>query len=164
MAGRYDDEDLGEDVDIDELLAGGDDDDDDEELGARKARERKKKGGSSGKKETILLAGIPLTSIGFGQNLLVKTEMNEDFRPRYLAVETAAQICRITDFVVGTKNMNISGNAIPCSAFAANSVVSALRGYVIKSGKTIDLRVFNPAASGTIEFCGVWFGPALVGS
>jgi hypothetical protein len=160
MAGRYDDdEDLGEDVDIDELLAG---DDDDEELGAKKGRERKKKSYGP-KKETILLAGVPLTSIGFGQNLLVKTEMNEDFRPRYLAVETAAQGCRITDFVVGTKNMNISGNAIPCSAFAANSVVSELRGYIIKSGKTIDLRVFNPAASGTVEFCAVWFGPALVG-
>lgn len=155
--GRYDD-DLGAgDVDIDELLAGEDDD-----LGTDAPAQRKRGGGGGGRKETILLAGTPLQTLAAGANALVKTEMNEDFRPRYLAVETAAQGCRITDFVVGTKNMNISGNPIPCSAFAANSVVSALRGYIIRSGKTIDLRVTNPAASGTVEFCAVWFGPASV--
>ena len=82
--------------------------------------------------------------------------------PKFLGFSTAAQALRLVNFVVGTKNMNVNGQPIPCNLFSEHSQISAITGYTAQRGVGVDLSFANPTAA-PIDVSGAFFGPTGAG-
>jgi hypothetical protein len=149
MARRYVDDDEELAGIFDEELAG----DDDDELAG------KPKGGKPTKARYHLMAGIPPTAVPAGSTgTPVHVDFAESMAPKYMGVSTAAAALRLNGFVIGTKNMNVNNQPIPCNLFLQDSRISMLTGYTAQRGIGIDLTFSNPT-NASIEAAGGFFGP-----
>lgn len=152
MARYYDDDELaGED--IDDVLAG----DYDEELSGPPRKQQRPAGPQ--KARYHLCAGIPVMTIPAGSTgTPVHVDFSESMAPKFLGFSTAAQALRLVNFVVGTKNMNVNGQPIPCNLFSEQSQISAIIGFTAQRGVGVDLSFANPTAA-PIDVSGAFFGP-----
>lgn len=166
-------DDLGDDLDGDDLMLGDDLDGDDLVLGGRRRAAR------SGGRQKVKLARIQPTNqtqiLSFPQGaagastVAASATVTLSARPqrvfqteRFVIPSTVSPYFAIVDLVIGRDSMFVNSEAAAAEVFSQTGVGVSLRGFIARPGIDVTLTVTNLDTVNARAFYGSIIGPALV--